>query len=64
MTPKPPKAPRVGSSYESSGPAPKKSWEETAIAMAAEREDWAEWDCTLADGLAQPHWEVKQPGKR
>ena len=29
----------------------KLSWEETAKAMAAAKEDWSEWDCTLADGL-------------
>ena len=27
------------------------SWEETAKAMAARKEDWTDWDTTLADGL-------------
>ena len=30
---------------------PKLSWEETAKAMAAAKEDWSEWDSTSADGL-------------
>jgi len=30
---------------------PKLSWEETAKAMAATKEDWSEWDSTAADGL-------------
>jgi antitoxin MazE len=30
---------------------PKLSWEETAKAMAAVKEDWSEWDSTAADGL-------------
>jgi antitoxin MazE len=30
---------------------PKLSWEETARAMAAAKEDWSEWESTLADGL-------------
>lgn len=30
---------------------PKLSWEETAKAMAAAKEDWSEWDSTAADGL-------------
>ena len=29
----------------------KLSWEETAKAMAAAREDWSVWDATVADGL-------------
>ncbi|HEY8902634.1 MAG TPA: AbrB/MazE/SpoVT family DNA-binding domain-containing protein [Chthoniobacterales bacterium] len=36
---------------------PKLSWEETAKAMAAGDEDWAEWDETLADGLDTVPWE-------
>jgi len=32
--------------------APRKlSWEETYREMAAAKEDWSEWDCTMADGL-------------
>lgn len=27
------------------------SWEETYRAMAAEREDWSDFDVTVADGL-------------
>ncbi len=37
---------------------PKLSWEDTARAMAAESEDWAEWDATSADGLDQAPWET------
>jgi len=38
--------------------SPKKlSWEETYREMAAANEDWSEWDCTLADGLAQIPWD-------
>ena len=29
----------------------KLSWEQTANAMAAAREDWSEWESTTADGL-------------
>jgi len=29
----------------------KLSWEETAKAMAAAREDWSEWEVTTGDGL-------------
>lgn len=42
------------------GPAPAKlSWEETAREMAASREEWSEWDATLADGLADLPWETR-----
>ena len=30
---------------------PKLSWEETAKAIAAAKEDWSEWESTAADGL-------------
>ena len=33
------------------------SWEETAREMAAEAEDWSEWDSTVADGLEAVPWE-------
>ena len=29
----------------------KLSWEATYREMAAAKEDWSEWDCTVADGL-------------
>jgi len=29
----------------------KLSWEETAQAMAAAREDWSEWDACAGDGI-------------
>ena len=32
----------------------KLSWKETYAAMAAENEDWSEWDATSADGLHEP----------
>jgi antitoxin component of MazEF toxin-antitoxin module len=44
------------------GPAsPKLSWEETARAMAAEREDWSAWDATGADGLPEIPWDAPKP---
>lgn len=36
---------------------PKLSWEETARAMAANAEDWSEWDTTSGDGLADITWD-------
>ena len=52
------------------GPAPAKlSWAETAREMAEAREDWSEWDTTLADGLDQIPWDsrpvrqVAEPGR-
>lgn len=40
------------------GPASRKlSWEDTAREMAAESENWAEWDATAVDGLEQAPWE-------
>ena len=39
------------------GPIQEKlSWEETAREMAVSREDWGEWDGTLADGLETLPW--------
>jgi len=35
----------------------KLSWEETAREMVAAREDWSDWDCTLADGLDDVVWQ-------
>jgi antitoxin MazE len=32
----------------------KLSWAETAKAMAAAREDWSDWESTVADGLDEP----------
>jgi antitoxin component of MazEF toxin-antitoxin module len=40
-----------------SSAAPKLSWEDTAREMAAEAEDWREWDVTSADGLDTVAWE-------
>jgi antitoxin MazE len=37
--------------------SPKLSWEDTALAMSAEPEDWSDWDTTLADGLDETPWE-------
>jgi antitoxin component of MazEF toxin-antitoxin module len=39
----------------------KLSWEETARAMAAEGEDWSEWDLTAGDGLDAAGWEYRRP---
>ena len=41
--------------------AQKLSWEETYREMAAAKEDWSEWDCTLADGLDQIPWDDPVP---
>lgn len=38
-------------------PAKKLSWEETAREIVAAKEDWSDWDHTLADGLADIPWE-------
>jgi hypothetical protein len=41
------------------GPAVEKlSWEETARAMAASREDWRAWDAADADGLDDLPWQA------
>ena len=40
---------------------PKLSWEETAREMAAEAEDWGDWDVTLADGLDEIPWKAAKP---
>lgn len=46
------------------GPAVKKlSWEETAAEMAAEGEDWSEWDSVVGDGLETVPWDHKEPRK-
>ncbi len=39
----------------------KLSWEQTYREMAAAKEDWSEWDCTLADGLDQIPWDDPVP---
>ena len=39
---------------------PKLSWEDTALAMSAEPEDWSDWDTSLADGLDDITWEPAQ----
>lgn len=57
------KVARIGNSrgVRPLGPAtPELSWEKTAHLMAAEREDWSDWDVTLADGMDDIPW---QPGK-
>ena len=41
------------------GPVVEKlSWEDTARAMAASREDWRAWDATAADGLDDLPWQA------
>lgn len=37
------------------------SWEETALEMAAAREDWSAWDTTTADGLDAVPWRARKP---
>ena len=40
------------------GPAVEKlSWEDTAKAMAATREDWGDWDAVATDGLSEIPWD-------
>jgi antitoxin component of MazEF toxin-antitoxin module len=47
-----------------SGPAVEKlSWEETARAMAASREDWSVWDTAAADGLDELPWQTGRNGR-
>jgi mRNA interferase MazF len=41
----------------------KLSWEETAAEMAAEGEDWSEWESVVGDGLEAIPWEYGKPGK-
>ena len=41
----------------------KLSWEETARAMAASREDWSAWDRTAADGLDDLPWHAGRKGR-
>jgi len=36
---------------------PKLSWEDTALAMSVEPEDWSDLDTALADGLDEIPWE-------
>ncbi len=43
------------------GGAKKLSWEGTYKEMAAESEDWSEWDCCVADGLDEIPWERPTP---
>ena len=46
------------------GPArPKLSWEETAREMAAQAEDWTDWETTVADRLEEIPWEPAKPGR-
>jgi antitoxin component of MazEF toxin-antitoxin module len=41
------------------GPVVEKlSWEDTARAMAASREDWRAWDAAAADGLEDLTWQA------
>ena len=44
--------------------AAKLSWEETARAMAAEREDWSQWDVTVGDGLDNLEWDSSARPRR
>jgi antitoxin component of MazEF toxin-antitoxin module len=42
------------------GPAVEKlSWQETARAMAASREDWRAWDAVAEDGLDDLPWQAE-----
>lgn len=45
------------------GPSVEKlSWEETARAMAATREEWDEWEATTPDGLETLPWQEGREG--
>lgn len=39
---------------------PKMSFEQTALAMSMDAEQWSDWDDTLADGLDSIAWESSQ----
>jgi antitoxin component of MazEF toxin-antitoxin module len=43
--------------------AEKLSWEETARAMAASREDWGAWDTVATDGLDDLPWQAGRKGR-
>ena len=43
--------------------APKLSWKDTALAMAAEAENWDAWDATAADGLQTVPWDTKRQAR-
>ncbi len=48
---------------KSKAPTEKKlSWEDTAREMVAAKEDWSDWECTLADGLEDIPWEQTKEG--
>jgi antitoxin component of MazEF toxin-antitoxin module len=42
---------------------PKLSWEDTAREMAAEADEWHEWEETAADGLSEIPWDSKRPAR-
>ncbi len=42
------------------GAPPRLSWADTAMAMAAEAEDWSDWDSTASDGLESIPWDTKR----
>jgi len=41
----------------------KLSWEDTARDMADNREDWKDWDSTIADGLDKIPWKTDMVGR-
>jgi antitoxin component of MazEF toxin-antitoxin module len=46
------------------GPVVEKlSWDDTARAMAASREDWSAWDTAVADGLDDLPWQADRKGR-
>ncbi len=42
------------------GSRPKLSWEDTAMAMSAAREDWSDWSRLDSEGLETVPWERKR----
>lgn len=46
------------------GPVVEKlSWEDTAREMAANREDWGDWDAAAVDGFGSSPWETEDAGR-
>ena len=41
----------------------KLSWEETAREMAAQGEDWTDWETTVGDRLEETPWQPGKPGR-
>lgn len=42
----------------------KLSWEDTAVAMSREAEEWADWDVTVGDGMSELAWQPQPAARR